>query len=403
MKAKYLLFFSLCCVSYLTMAQSDNKSDKIRFGVKGGVHLSNMNYSNLGSYSPDWASNGVGGIFAEFDLGQQQKFSIRPEILFLSRGTKVEGNGISYKLNAKYTDFRLPFIFNFSHPSKVSPYIYVAPVLGLSHGGQINYSESYDGEIYEWEPLDISDANFSKINFSVAAGVGVRIPIKITNEKKIHFALEANYQYGITDTYGSKEKNGEAIAINQAIYDITGTRKHQGVEITASLSVPMSIFKKTPRKKTEIPVPVPAPVVKQEVVVVEKEKPCYTLEEILDLVVAQKPIAGKTICAIDLINFEFAKSTINKGSYAYLDKIAMLMQRTNLNVEVKGHTDNVGKEEFNLELSKKRAKAVYSYLIKKGVSPSKLSYTYYGMTKPIASNDTEEGRVINRRVEFEIK
>lgn len=56
-----------------------------------------------------------------------------------------------------------------------------------------------------------------------------------------------------------------------------------------------------------------------------------------------------------------------------------------------------------MELSRKRAKAVYDYLIKKGVGSSKLSYTYYGMTKPIASNDMEEGRLINRRVEFEIK
>lgn len=46
--------------------------------------------------------------------------------------------------------------------------------------------------------------------------------------------------------------------------------------------------------------------------------------------------------------------------------------------------------------------AVYSYLIKKGVNPDRLSYSYYGMSKPITSNDTEEGRKINRRVEFEI-
>lgn len=182
-------------------------------------------------------------------------------------------------------------------------------------------------------------------------------------------------------------------------------RRHQGIELTAALSVPLSVFKKTSKKekpisiiKTETSV-----IVEQAPIVVEKEKPCYTLEEILDLIVAQKPITGKTICAVDVINFEFGKSSINKNSYAYLDKIVMLMKRTNLCIEIKGHTDNVGKEDFNLELSRKRAKAVYDYLIKKGVSPSKLSYTYYGMTKPIASNDTEEGRLINRRVEFEIK
>ncbi len=405
MKARSLLFFSLCCFCFLVMAQSGDKSERVRLGVKGGMHLSNMHYSNLDQYSSDWISNGVGGIFAEFDLGRNRKFSVRPEILFLSRGTKIGDSNISYKLKTKYTDFRLPFIFNFTNPSKVGPYVYVAPVLGIGRGGEVNYTEFHDGEAYEWEPLDINDANFSKVNFSVAAGLGIRIPIKVAAGKKIHLALEANYQYGITDTYGSKEKDGEAIAVNRAIYDITGTRKHQDIEITAAVSVPLSIFKKMPKKEKLVPV-VEKPIVVEEEevpVIIEEKKPCYTLEEIFDLVVAQKPIAGKTICAVDVINFEFGKSAINKNSYAYLDKIAMLMQRTNLSVEIKGHTDNVGKEDFNMELSRKRAKAVYDYLIKKGVGSSKLSYTYYGMTKPIASNDMEEGRLINRRVEFEIK
>ena len=79
-----------------------------------------------------------------------------------------------------------------------------------------------------------------------------------------------------------------------------------------------------------------------------------------------------------------------------------MIQQGNLKMEIKGHTDNVGNKDFNLELSKKRAMAVYSYLIKKGVNPDRLSYSYYGMSKPITSNDTEEGRKINRRVEFEI-
>ena len=116
----------------------------------------------------------------------------------------------------------------------------------------------------------------------------------------------------------------------------------------------------------------------------------------------KQSITGKTICAIEQINFAFGESSISKDSYGYLDKIVLLIQQGNLKMEIKGHTDNVGNKDFNLELSKKRAMAVYSYLIKKGVNPDRLSYSYYGMSKPITSNDTEEGRKINRRVEFEI-
>ena len=62
-----------------------------------------------------------------------------------------------------------------------------------------------------------------------------------------------------------------------------------------------------------------------------------------------------------------------------------------------GHTDNVGKDEDNLILSERRAKAVYDYLILRGVDPARLTYRGYGESQPIAPNDTPEGRAQNRR------
>ena len=113
-------------------------------------------------------------------------------------------------------------------------------------------------------------------------------------------------------------------------------------------------------------------------------------------------VVGKTICAIDVINFDFAKSNIKMESFEYLDKIAAILIKTQVRVEVKGHTDNVGSEEVNMKLSKERAKAVVNYLVRKGVGKDKISYSYYGMSEPLTTNDTEEGRTMNRRVEFEI-
>ena len=114
-------------------------------------------------------------------------------------------------------------------------------------------------------------------------------------------------------------------------------------------------------------------------------------------------VSGKTICAMEQINFEYNKSTISRKSYAYLDKIATFLVNTKNKVEVRGHTDNRGSAEYNMKLSKERAAAVYNYLLQKGVSADRLTYSYYGYTQPIASNDTEEGRRQNRRVEFVIK
>ena len=169
----------------------------------------------------------------------------------------------------------------------------------------------------------------------------------------------------------------------------------------ATLSIPLSIFKSNPR-----PVVHEAPVLEQPAYQPATrviEKPCYTLEEIVDLVKHGERVSGKTICAVEQINFEYDKSTISRQSYAYLDKIATFMLNTNNRVEIKGHTDNRGTEDYNMKLSKQRAEAVYKYLLKKGVKADKLSYSYYGLTQPVASNDTEEGRRQNRRVEFEIK
>ena len=139
------------------------------------------------------------------------------------------------------------------------------------------------------------------------------------------------------------------------------------------------------------PEPAPAP-----------EKPCYTLDEIIDLMAKNESIEGKTICAVDAITFDFSKSTIKPESYEYLDKLATTLIRSNRRIEVKGHTDNVGSEDFNMNLSRERAEAVVEYLVKKGVNRNKLTYSYYGMTRPLTTNDTEEGRAMNRRVEFTI-
>ena len=98
------------------------------------------------------------------------------------------------------------------------------------------------------------------------------------------------------------------------------------------------------------------------------------------------------------------------GSYELTDvsKIILngffdfLKAHPTMKVSINGHTDNISGAEFNQTLSENRAKSVYNYLVNKGVDASRLSYKGYGLTKPIASNKTEEGRAKNRRTEFVI-
>jgi OOP family OmpA-OmpF porin len=104
------------------------------------------------------------------------------------------------------------------------------------------------------------------------------------------------------------------------------------------------------------------------------------------------------------VNFD-TKSVQVKGAFRKeLDALAKLMnENASLVVALHGHCDNVGEDILNNQLSEDRAKAVKDYLIAKGVSASRISTKGFGITQPKASNDTEKGRAINRRVELIVK
>jgi outer membrane protein OmpA-like peptidoglycan-associated protein len=101
------------------------------------------------------------------------------------------------------------------------------------------------------------------------------------------------------------------------------------------------------------------------------------------------------------LHFETGKAVIKEESFPYLDQLAELMKnKANLELIVSGHTDNVGDANTNYKLSILRAEAVKTYLKNKGASPDNIVAQGFGATKPLASNMTEEGRAINRRVEL---
>ncbi|MEL6923614.1 MAG: OmpA family protein [Bacteroidota bacterium] len=101
------------------------------------------------------------------------------------------------------------------------------------------------------------------------------------------------------------------------------------------------------------------------------------------------------------IFFDSDKAELLPRSYIELNKLVQLMQRNpNMVIEVAGHTDSVGDHLYNISLSQNRARAVATYLIRHGIDPKRTHYKGFGSTSPIASNDTEAGRQMNRRVEF---
>jgi len=101
------------------------------------------------------------------------------------------------------------------------------------------------------------------------------------------------------------------------------------------------------------------------------------------------------------ILFAFGQSTLGASASSNLDKLAtVLKENPDTDIEVQGHTDSKGSDDFNMTLSEKRASAVANYLKAKGVASSRIKTKGFGETAPVASNDTEEGRAQNRRVNF---
>ena len=110
-----------------------------------------------------------------------------------------------------------------------------------------------------------------------------------------------------------------------------------------------------------------------------------------------------TIMTGNTVLFEVNKADIRSESFALLDRIADAAQGCKgFGIEVGGHTDADGPEDYNLDLSQRRAESVVRYLVDKGVSKQRLKAVGYGETKPIASNDNDAGKARNRRIEFTI-
>lgn len=431
--------------------------DNWYIGVGGGLHSSFLRYSDLNDdvFPKKTLSNGgMFGIFVQGEFGAQHQFAIRPEVTYTHRGGKLKNIGrdlkvtvtgddiadflpddvnpsditdltipyyellglkdVRYSLSAHYLDLRLPLIYQFGKKeAALRPYVYVAPIVGLCVGGKIKAefraAGGDDAYAYDGYSMDLSKKNMSSLYFAGAVGAGLKWQLRV-GRHTCYLGAEVMYEHGFTDTYGD-EKDGKAtpVVFPEPLPQGTkvhGTRRMSGFEVRANIGIPLSVFKKAapapqPEPVVEVPAPRPAPT--PDPVVVKEEKPCYTLEEVTAMMAKGESVEGKTICAInDAINFDFGRSEIKAESYGYLNNLAETLIRTNAKIKVKGHTDDRGTAEFNMELSRERAKAVVNYLVKRGVSSSKLTYEAYGESKPLTENNTEEGRSLNRRVEFEI-
>ncbi len=115
------------------------------------------------------------------------------------------------------------------------------------------------------------------------------------------------------------------------------------------------------------------------------------------------PEVKKFTGVIEGINFKTGSASILPGSFTILDRAVQVLQDYgSLKLEIQGHTDNRGRASYNLELSQRRADAVRTYFVTRGIKPERVTAVGFGMERPIADNQSESGRSRNRRTEFRI-
>jgi OOP family OmpA-OmpF porin len=116
-----------------------------------------------------------------------------------------------------------------------------------------------------------------------------------------------------------------------------------------------------------------------------------------------QPIEVGVTVRLKNIYFAFDKTELKKESFVELNKVVeFLNQNASVEIEISGHTDNKGSDEYNENLSQGRSQSVVNYLVSQGIDSGRLTAHGYGESKPIDTNDTEEGQANNRRVEFTV-
>ena len=138
---------------------------------------------------------------------------------------------------------------------------------------------------------------------------------------------------------------------------------------------------------------------------VKSKEECSCENEVLQSMVFDPPLQLSQYDEIRLddILFDFDKFNLTDSAKKELDEVYVLLKKNKaMYLEVQGHTDSRGTDDYNITLSKNRAEAVVSYLMKKGIDRSRLEIKYFGAEKPVTINESDEGRAKNRRVEFRV-
>lgn len=217
-------------------------------------------------------------------------------------------------------------------------------------------------------------------------------------EQELTIELEAKPREG---SIAGRVEDEEGNAVKDVTVKITGEEK----EYTPLASQDGAFDSKVRAGKYTVAVSAPGYLTRGKDVAIQAEGK-------LDMVVVLKPEPKETLVKLredkieiqQKIFFETGKATILQRSFGVLDQVSsLLIENPQIKqVRIEGHTDDVGSDEFNMELSQSRAESVRRYLLESGISPDRLQAKGFGETRPVLPNTSKRNRSFNRRVEFNI-
>ena len=349
------------------------KQHTLRFGITGGYYQFRLNPSGSIAFDPlDVIVNG----------GSQSSSSINSEVGFLYQFKGLELSMASKQVIQSFSNFgytgldgyglRRHMVGLLGYKFQVNQKLSVKPSV-LYKG--INNTNQFDIN------ADVNYKNFihGGIGYRTQVGLIGRVGVNIQNLFFIGYAYEVPMQNIAKYSSGSHE-----IIIGLKLC------KKKRATIDSLLT----------EKLDQEPDTVYTVEYKTDTLIVERVDTIYINEPNVNRISDQD--ANRVLdLASKKLEFEHDKAIILKKSYGELESLTnLLLIRQDLRIRLDGHTDNNGTDEYNMLLSKNRVQAVKDMLVSNGVDANRIDLYYYGESKPIADNATEEGQAINRRVEM---
>jgi outer membrane protein OmpA-like peptidoglycan-associated protein len=257
----------------------------------------------------------------------------------------------------------------------------------------------------------VKNEGFGEKDIYMITFLGPEKPVQLSNEDNLLASVEAP----ISEIYiaPAVEINANAVTLLKGIITDAITQKPVEAEIVLidnTLNVELATFKSNSKTGKYL---VTLPSGKNYGIAVKAEGFLFhsenfdipksaTYQEVLKDVQLKNVQVGQKIVLRNIF-FDFDKATLRPESTNELERLTQLLKDVStMRIEISGHTDNKGSAQYNQTLSESRSKSVVDYLISKGIAKERLEYKGYGLTQPMASNDNEEGRQLNRRTEFKI-